>query len=170
MIRISGTGIQSATTVIVDGIDAEVRSVSGASAIVARTPAHAIGPVDLLVKNPDGQTATLQAGYTYAPFSVTATPNVVAPEGDVSVSFSAPRGRDCAGGGDWLAFYAVGAPDDTGAANGHSDLWYDHLCGATSGARTAKAPSQAGQYEIRYMTGAFSAARSDRVEVRAAAQ
>jgi hypothetical protein len=44
VIRISGTGFQPATTVIVDGIDAEVRSVSGASAIVARTPAHATRP------------------------------------------------------------------------------------------------------------------------------
>lgn len=168
-IIIAGTGFQPATTVMVDGIPPESLSV-GLSTIAMRTPPHAIGPVDLVVKNPDGQTATLQGGYTYAVFSVTASPNVVAPEADVSVSFSAPTGRGCGGGGDWIAFYPVGAPDDTGAANGHSELWWDHLCGATSGTRTAKAPSQAGQYEIRYMTGTFSAARSSPVEVRAGAQ
>lgn len=155
---------------MVDGIAADVRGVTGESTIVVRTPAHAIGPVDLIVKNPDGQTAALQAGYTYALFSVAASPNVVAPEGEVSITFSAPHGRDCAGGGDWIAIYPVGAPDATGAANGHSDLWYEHLCGATSGTLTAKAPRQPGQYEVRYMTDTFSVARSDRVDVRPGSQ
>jgi hypothetical protein len=178
-IIIAGTGFQYAIapdnsyrytpTVTVDGIAAQVRQVTDVS-VAALMPPHPLGPVDLVVKNPDGQTATLQGGYTYAAFSVTASPNVVAPDGDVSVSFSAPSGRGCGGGGDWIAIYPVGAPDDTGAANGHSDLWFDHLCGATSGTRTAKAPSQVGQYEIRYMTGTFSAARSNPVEVRADSQ
>jgi hypothetical protein len=168
-IVIAGTGFQPGTTVTFDGVAPEFWTV-GLSTITMRTPPHVVGPVDLVVKNPDGQTATLQAAYTYAVFSVTATPNLVAPEADVSVSFSAPGGRTCAGGGDWIAFYPVGAADNTGAANGHTDLWFDHLCGATSGTRMAKAPSHAGQYEIRYMTGTSSAARSDPVEVRAGAQ
>jgi hypothetical protein len=184
LVRIIGTGFQYATTqtgyenlptVTVDGVVVEARPITywrgtQVTALVLRTPPHAIGPVDLVVKNPDGQTATLEAGYAYAVFSVTASPNVVAPEGDVTVSFSAPRGRACDDGGDWIAIYPVGAPDKTGAANGHSDLWYKHVCGATSGTLTAKAPSQAGQYELRYMGDDFSAARSNPVEVRAGAQ
>ena len=82
------------------------------------------------------------------------------------MSWVGPGGRGCVGGGDWVALYKVGDPDDTGAANGHSDLWYDHLCGATSGTRTLSAPPQPGQYEFRYLIGGTgSVARSNPVTV-----
>lgn len=166
-IRISGNRFQSDTTVTLDGVAAEVRCCPDMFVMFARTPAHAVGTVDVVVTNLDGQTAKLQGAYTYAAFSVTASPNVVAPGADLTVSFSAPSGRGCSGGGDWIAIFPLGAPDETGAANGHSDLWYDHLCGAASGTLTAKAPSEPGRYEFRYMTGTFSSARSSPFDVRA---
>jgi hypothetical protein len=55
--------------------------------------------------NPDGQTARLQGGYTYGVFAVTASPSVVAPGAAMTVNFSAPSGRGCSGGGDWIAIY-----------------------------------------------------------------
>lgn len=165
--RISGTGFQPGATVTLDGNPAEVRSVNSASLIDARTPAHALGTVDVVVTNPDGQTARLTAAYTYATFAVTANESVVAPGADLTVSFTAPAGRGCSGGGDWIAVYPVGAPDQTGAANFHTDLWHDHTCGATSGTWPAKAPDESGRYEFRYMVGDFSVARSNAFEVRA---
>ena len=104
---------------------------------------------------------------TLGTFSLTASPSLVTSGGQLTMSWSAPSGQGCNGGGDWIAIFRVGDPDITGAANGHSDLWYIHLCGATSGTSTLNAPSQPGQYEFRYMSGDTSVARSNPVTVRA---
>src|SRR5258705_11320494 len=98
---------------------------------------------------------------------LTASSSLVPSGGQLTLSWVAPRGRGCNGGGDWLALYRVGDPDITGAANGHSDLWFVHLCGATSGTSTLKAPPQPGQYEFRYMVGDTAVARSGAVTVSA---
>jgi hypothetical protein len=105
---------------------------------------------------------------TLGTFSLTASPSLVTSGGQLTMSWIAPSGQGCNGGGDWIAIFRVGDPDITGAANGHSDLWYIHLCGATSGTSTLNAPSQPGQYEFRYMVGDTSVARSNPVTVNAA--
>lgn len=101
--------------------------------------------------------------------SLSASPSLVASGDQLTMSWVAPSGRGCTGGGDWVALFKVGDPDDTGAANGHSDLWFVHLCGATSGTSTLSAPPQPGQYEFRYMVGATAVARSSPVTVSASA-
>jgi hypothetical protein len=53
-IRLVGEGFQSGATVLLDGVAARVTKVTGAT-IDARTLAHASGPVDVVVTNPDGQ-------------------------------------------------------------------------------------------------------------------
>ena len=121
--------------------------------------------------SPAGPTATPVTPAPAAPalvYTVTASTNMVAPGGQLSVSWVAPSGRGCIGGGDWIAIFGVGDPDVTGAANGHSDLWFTHVCGATSGTAMASAPTQPGQYEFRYMIGDTSVARSSPVTVEAA--
>src|SRR6185503_1216571 len=65
--------------------------------------------------------------------SLTASPSLVTSGSQLTVTWVAPSGRGCVGGGDWVAIFRVGDPDRTGATNGHSDLWFEHLCGATSG-------------------------------------
>jgi hypothetical protein len=105
---------------------------------------------------------------TLGTFSLSASPSLVTSGGQLTMSWIAPSGQGCNGGGDWIAMFRVGDPDITGAANGHSDLWYIHLCGATSGTSTLNAPSQPGQYEFRYMSGDTSVARSNPVTVNAA--
>lgn len=162
-VRVAGSGFQSGVSVSLDGVAAKVTKVT-ASVIDLRTPPHAIGAVDVVVTNPDGQTKTL--AYAYAVFSVNGSPNLVATGADLTVSWVAPSGRNCNGGGDWIAIYRVGDPDNTGATNGHSDLWYDHVCGATSGAWNVKAPSEPGDYEFRYLVGDFSVARSEPIIIR----
>jgi hypothetical protein len=164
-IRLLGRGFQDGASVTIDGAAAPVTRVTG-TRIDARTLPHATGTVDVVVTNPDGQSGTLQAAYTFAVFSVTGSPPLAAPGAQLTVSWEAPAGRGCNGGGDWIAIYKIGDPDETGAANGHSDLWYDHVCGAASGTWTLKAPDEPGQYEFRYMVGNFSVARSTPVSVR----
>jgi len=50
-----------------------------------------------------------------------------------------------------------------------SDLWFTHLCGATSGTSTLNAPTDPGEYEFRYMVGDAAVARSNPVTASAAA-
>ena len=167
-IRVLGTGFQSDATVMIDGRAAQVTKIT-ITTIDARTLAHPAGSVDLVVANPDGMTATLKTGFVFvelSAFSVTGSPNVIAPSGELTVSWVAPSGRGCNGGGDWIALYKVGDPDQTTAANGHSDLWYDHVCGATSGSFKLKAPVEPGQYDFRFLVGDYAAARSNPITVR----
>jgi hypothetical protein len=165
LISVSGVGFQPGATVTLDGLTAHVTRVTDTT-IAARTPAHEAGTVDVVVTNPDGQTQRLPASYAFATFSVAASPNAAAPGEALTVTWAAPPGRGCAGGGDWIAIYRVGDPDNTGAANGHSDLWYDHVCGAVSGSWRVPAPAVPGEYEFRFLVGDTSVARSDRVTVR----
>jgi IPT/TIG domain-containing protein len=173
---IAGTGFVSGATLTLDGVAARVTGVNSGGAtpgtrIVAITPVHAAGPVDVVVTNPGGQSGTVTGGYTFVPaleVFLTASPNLVTSGSKLTMSWVAPSGRGCNGGGDYIALYRVGDPDNTGAANGHSDLWYEHLCGATSGTFTLSAPPQPGQYEFRYLVGNIGGvARSNAVTVSA---
>ena len=164
-IRVFGRGFQSGVSVTLDGLPARVTRVTD-TIIDARTLAHAPGTVDVVVTNSDGQVGMLKAAYIFDVFSVTGSPNIVTPSAELNVSWVAPAGRGCTGGGDWIALYKVGAPDEITATNGHSDLWSDHVCGATSGTWTLKAPDQPGEYEFRFMVGDFSVARSLPITVR----
>ena len=167
-VRILGAGFAPGVTVKFDGVAAKVVAVHPAGTTVyVITPNHALGSVDVVVTNA-GQSSTITGGYTYVPadvFSVTASPDVVAVGGKLTTSWVAPDGRKCNAGGDWVAIYKVGDPDITGATNGHSDLWYDHLCGLPAGKLTLNAPTQPGQYEFRYMVGDTSVARSNPITV-----
>lgn len=64
-VTLTGTGFQAGATVLFDSTPATAVMVSGATSIQANTPAHASGTVAVHVINPDGQTATLAAAFTY---------------------------------------------------------------------------------------------------------
>lgn len=166
-IRVTGTGFLSGATVTLDGLAATTFVVSS-TLISARAPIHAPGTTDVTVTNPGGQSARLPAAYSFEvpSASLTATPSVVASGGELTLTWNGPNGRSCIGGGDWIALFRAGAPDITGAANGHSDIWFVHVCGATSGLSRLSAPAQSGEYEFRFMIGDTSIARSNRVTVR----
>jgi hypothetical protein len=73
---ITGSGFQTGATVTFGGVAAtNVTVVAGNGIITAVTPAHAAGPVDVVVTNPSGTpiSATLTGGFTYlaAPTVVT---------------------------------------------------------------------------------------------------
>ena len=164
-VSVTGSGFLAGATLTFDGVPAKVTS-TFTNFIAGTTPFHSPGAVDVVVTNPDGTKTTLAGGFTYEVVSVDASPNQVGPGGQVTMNWVAPSGRGCNGGGDWVALFRVVDPDYPGSANGHSDLWYDHICGATSGTRTFNAPTQPGDYEIRFMVDEFPAARSGPETVR----
>ena len=91
-----------------------------------------------------------------AVYTLTASTNSVAPGAQLSVSFTASDGRPK----DWIGLFKVG---DWNGAHG----WSSYTDGATSGTFALSAPSQAGQYEFRYLlnNGVEDVARSSLVTV-----
>jgi YD repeat-containing protein len=81
----------------------------------------------------------------------------VAPGGQLTVTWSAPSGRPTT---DWVALYKVGDPNTSYGA-------WQYTNGTTSGSFTATTPTQAGQYEFRYLLqgGYTEGARSSVVPV-----
>ncbi|WBV69267.1 IPT/TIG domain-containing protein [Legionella pneumophila] len=61
---LTGTGLTGATAVTFGGIAATSVNVVNSTTVTAVTPAHAIGPVDVVIDTPVGG-ATLANGYTY---------------------------------------------------------------------------------------------------------
>jgi hypothetical protein len=91
-------------------------------------------------------------------YTVTADSNTAAPGGPLNVSWTASTGQLK----DWIGLFKVGA------WNGDHG-WSSYTDGATSGTFTLSAPTQAGQYEFRYLlnNGVDDAARSSVVTVGA---
>ncbi|HEY7863192.1 MAG TPA: S-layer homology domain-containing protein, partial [Thermoanaerobaculia bacterium] len=64
-LTIAGSNFQAGATVTVGGVPAVVQGTVYPNSIVARTGAHAVGMVDVVLTNPDAQAATKAAGYFY---------------------------------------------------------------------------------------------------------
>jgi len=92
-------------------------------------------------------------------YSLTTSTNIVAPGGQLSVSWTA----SIKGGNDYIVLFKT---NEANTARGWLFGWTD---GATSGTFTLPAPLEAGQYEFRYLLddGYNDAARSSLVTVRA---
>lgn len=89
-------------------------------------------------------------------YTITSSTNTVAPGGELSVSWTASTGKPL----DWIGLFKVG---DWNGAHG----WSRYTDGATSGTSALSAPSQAGEYEFRYLldNGVTDVARSSLVTV-----
>jgi hypothetical protein len=68
-VTLAGTNFVSGATVTIGGVLAGFVKVVGGTSITARTGSHAAGLVDVVVTNPDGQSATLPNGFNYTPSS-----------------------------------------------------------------------------------------------------
>lgn len=116
-ITITGTGFQSGATVKVGGVSATSVSLLGSTTITATTPAHATGDqtsvaVDVVVSNPDGQSATTSNGFTYnaPPVSVLKANVVMVSSGPVSGGTAVTiLGSGFTGGGLTVTFGGVPA-------------------------------------------------------------
>jgi hypothetical protein len=80
-VQVSGAFFQRGATVTFGGVPASGVAVDRSTRLVATTPAHAAGAVDVAVRNPDAQAGTLAAGFTYCavarPAPVITAPGVV---------------------------------------------------------------------------------------------
>jgi hypothetical protein len=85
-VTINGTGFKDGATVTMNGVVTNTLFVH-ATAIAVTTAAHAEGAVDVVVTNPDGQSASLTGGYTYVfvppPVLLSISPAVGSTEGGV---------------------------------------------------------------------------------------
>jgi uncharacterized repeat protein (TIGR01451 family) len=64
-VSLTGTNFASGATVTFGSASATGVTVNNSTSLTAVTPAHAVGAVDVVVTNPNTQSATLSAGYTY---------------------------------------------------------------------------------------------------------
>ncbi len=64
-VTITGTNFFAGAGVTIGGVAATNVSVANSTTITATTAAHSAGTVNVVVTNPDGDTGTLSAGYTY---------------------------------------------------------------------------------------------------------
>ena len=139
-VSVMGTGFVAGAQVRLGGL-ATTATFRGPSQILVRTPANGTGTVDVVVTNPDGQSVTLPAALTYNAVTISASPTVVAPGGEVTIGWTALRSRCSL---DWIAMYLLTASDfDYGP-------WQYTSCG-TSGTVRLNAPTVRGQYDVRYL-------------------
>src|SRR5262245_46411256 len=140
---IDGTGFAAGATITFGGVPASnlfVRS----NAAIGTIPPHGDGPVDVVVTNPDGQSATAIGGFTYVTVSLTVSASVVRPGEPIPVSWAVPGRRQMS---DWIGLFAASVPSDSEIDDG---LW--RYAGSESGSMTFTAPGP-GDYEFRYFPG-----------------
>ena len=163
-VRIVGRGFEPGATVTMDGPVTNV-AVASSTLITATAPPHPAGAVDVIVNNPDGRSARLTGGFTYAPvkaWTLTVSPELVAAGGRLTVTWTVTGGQSPLESPlDWIGMFSVGAQ------NTDYGLWV-YTNGATSGTWTLNAPGQPGEYEFRYLPddGYIDVARSPRVIIR----
>ncbi len=109
-VTISGSNFQSGATVTFDGSAAtNVVFVSG-NTITAKTPAHAVGTIDVTVTNPDLTSGTLFNGFTYvgAPtVNLTASPTTVFDGESFIMNWTSTDADSCNASGSWSGSKAV---------------------------------------------------------------
>jgi hypothetical protein len=113
VVTLSGTGFAPGATVAFGGVQGVVSAVAP-GAITVATPAHAAGAIDVVVANPDGQSATIPAGFTFvAPPPPPPPPPPPAPAPAPTLAAIAPAaGADA--GGDAITLTGAGfAPGAT---------------------------------------------------------
>jgi hypothetical protein len=159
--RILGSGFRPGAAVAFGGQPATTLPNNPGTEMWAFAPAHEIGPVDVVVTNPDGQSSTLRGGFTYLPVGVSASSNQVTAGGPLRVTWSAPTGRTNLA--DWVGLFRVGDPNT-------DSIWMAVTHGTAAGTLSLPAPSQPGEYEFRYLVddSFVDAARSGVITVSAA--
>lgn len=70
---VSGSGFQAGATVSLGGTSLQALAQSGSTSLQGVVPAHADGSVDVVVTNPNGQSVTLMAAFTFVPVKSTST-------------------------------------------------------------------------------------------------
>lgn len=148
---LTGTDFVAGATVTVGGAAATVGTVT-ATTVAFTTPAHAAGAVDVVVRNPDGQTDTLAAAFTYV-----APTDVLWVVPDDAAALTAPQGTAFTDGD--LYVNAHTAANGAGELRGQLDLGGTVKLASLDGAQETPAPIDtaafgAGVLEVDEVTGA----------------
>ena len=126
-VTISGSGFQPGSVVSFDGVPALSVGFVNASELTAITPAHAMGPVSVVVTRPDAITVTLVAGYVYNDppvFSSAVTVFPASPDVGQIVTFAAPAVDPEGGPLTFMYSYGDGTSDTLGTHIYNAPLSY----------------------------------------------
>lgn len=91
VITVAGTNFVNGATVRIGGVSATGVTFVSSTALTATTPAGSVGAKDILVTNPDGQSATRTAGFTYlspAPTISSVSPAIGFPAGGLTITIT----------------------------------------------------------------------------------
>jgi hypothetical protein len=113
-VTITGTNFQDGATVKIGGNAATAVVFVGATSLTATVPAGAVGVADVVVTNPDAQSATLVGGFTYLAV-IEPTLRAVGAT-DASLDYSAIGNGDVADGSAGEVSFRVRFTGNTGAA------------------------------------------------------
>lgn len=138
-VLIVGTGFGAGAVVTMDGVPAQVVHSDNLSMISAIAPNHGGGPVDVVVANPAGGSATLAGGFVYAAAVLSVSSNLVGAGSEITMSWTTNRLLPDASDDEVCLVDIV-----TGAS-----VWFYGTLGAQSGERTLT-QTQPGQYEFQY--------------------
>lgn len=141
-VQIVGSGFQVGAAVTLDGSATNI-AVLNATRISAKTPIHAAGRVDVVVTNPDGQSARASGGFLYEAVILAVFETAVTPGAQLQVSWVAPGRSNPATDGDWIGLFRIGDPN-------RQRVWERYTTGV-SGTFTLDAPLAPGEYEFRYL-------------------
>ena len=125
-VTIHGSGFQSGATIAFGGAQATDVVAFGGTVLSAITPPHLVGVVDVVVTNPDGQSETLFAGYTYAapPVITSLTPQAGPSAGGTSVTIAGSGFQEGAtvsfGGAPAAEVFVAGPTSITAVTPGHA--------------------------------------------------
>lgn len=149
---LTGSNFVAGATVTVGGTAATAVTVASGTTINFTTPAHAAGAVDVVVRNPDNQSATLAGGFTYV-----APSDVLWVVPDDAAALTAPQRTAFADGG--LYVNAHTAANGGGEIRGQLDVSGTVKLASLDGAQETPTPITttafgAGVLEVDEVTGA----------------
>jgi hypothetical protein len=139
VVTVTGTNFVSGAVVNIGGSDLATIFVDSTS-LACITPAHAEGPVDVVVTNPDAQNATLVNGYAYTPIELPAPVGLTATASNalVNLDWTASAGasgyyvkRSLSTGGPYSILSAASGTNysDSDVTNA---TWYYYVVSATN--------------------------------------
>ena len=140
--EIVGTGFQTGFRLTFGGVDVPV-SVSHLGTTSFMPPWHEAGPVDVVVTNPDGTSATLPGGFTYKAATLAVSKSVANPGETLVVTWSGPNDPSDFTPPDTVGVYAVDDPSNR-------PIWYTPSPVGDGFSQNFNAPANPGNYEVRY--------------------
>ncbi len=133
-VTVTGKSFQKGAAVVLGGTAATAVIVVDASTITASTPAHAAGPVNVVVTNPDGGRVKLAGGFTYVPcgFALDPTSARIGLTGGFGTVAVTTTVADCA----WTAQTSVPWIQVTAGARGTGNGTVTYTVAAKTGTAT----------------------------------